>query len=442
MLGLTKLLPSLKGNKVVRRIVYLLSLFILWVAIIVPTYLVYKGEIADTNLLPLSPIPNFNQYVNVSARLAAINPIESSFQMTLDLDAVTNGPEGNGQAPLDLFSVVNGERRLKSPVTIFVQSTSKTFGVNERLGSLSITIPFESGNIISYPFDQHQSSIDITAQIGNPTNNPNATFIPVPLRLTVDGAVPGFSLREFSVFADEGRGFASMFVSLTIGRSGTTKGFSIFIVVLTWFLSLIMGWLSIQVVRLKRPVEAPMLASPCALLFALPSLRNVQPGVPSIGVTVDIVGFFWNMAIVAMSAILIILYFVLRWAPPAPAPSANTSPPMDAPPKRPDRNSADTLPYGRDTLERKQPSSGAGSPAEEEWRYPPTLQVSHDDPPAPSRLHHREAYSLKDFSPVSSRRPSLSPMTSPPQRFANADAFSNSPRLQNVAMRQQQHNRG
>lgn len=43
--------------------------------------------------------------------------------------------------------------------------------------------------------------------------------------------------------------------------------------------------------------------------------RNVQPGVPSIGATCDVIGFFWNMAIVALSAILIILCFILRWKP-------------------------------------------------------------------------------------------------------------------------------
>lgn len=32
---------------------------------------------------------------------------------------------------------------------------------------------------------------------------------------------------------------------------------------------------------------------PAALLFALPSVRTVQPAVPAIGAAVDVIGFFW-----------------------------------------------------------------------------------------------------------------------------------------------------
>ncbi|KAI8926398.1 hypothetical protein BC831DRAFT_229063 [Entophlyctis helioformis] len=38
-----------------------------------------------------------------------------------------------------------------------------------------------------------------------------------------------------------------------------------------------------------------------ALLFALPALRNSQPGAPPIGCTADVAGFFWNMLITGLA---------------------------------------------------------------------------------------------------------------------------------------------
>ncbi|KAI9145140.1 hypothetical protein BKA69DRAFT_665394 [Paraphysoderma sedebokerense] len=96
-------------------------------------------------------------------------------------------------------------------------------------------------------------------------------------------------------------------------RSQLTQFFAIFVVILNWLLSLIMGFFAVQVLLKNRKVEPGALVPPCALLFALPSLRNVQPSAPPVGATTDILGFFWNMAIVAVSAMVVILSFILRW---------------------------------------------------------------------------------------------------------------------------------
>jgi hypothetical protein len=43
------------------------------------------------------------------------------------------------------------------------------------------------------------------------------------------------------------------------------------------------------------------------MLFALPAVRNTQPGSPPIGITMDVVGFFWNLGLVTVAA-LVLLY--------------------------------------------------------------------------------------------------------------------------------------
>jgi len=51
---------------------------------------------------------------------------------------------------------------------------------------------------------------------------------------------------------------------------------------------------------------------PVALIFALPALRNVQPGVPQVGAYCDVVGFFWNVGLVAMAAVAISSVWLVR----------------------------------------------------------------------------------------------------------------------------------
>ncbi|KAF9370590.1 hypothetical protein CPB97_002633, partial [Podila verticillata] len=50
---------------------------------------------------------------------------------------------------------------------------------------------------------------------------------------------------------------------------------------------------------------------------ALPALRETQPGIPAIGCAADVLGFYWNMAIIAISSIMILMSSALRWKEPS-----------------------------------------------------------------------------------------------------------------------------
>jgi hypothetical protein len=49
-----------------------------------------------------------------------------------------------------------------------------------------------------------------------------------------------------------------------------------------------------------------------ALIFGLPALRNVEPGVPAVGALGDYVAFIWAEIIVGLSAIMIKWTWLLR----------------------------------------------------------------------------------------------------------------------------------
>jgi len=68
----------------------------------------------------------------------------------------------------------------------------------------------------------------------------------------------------------------------------------------------------IKMYRKARIVSAPLLALPFILIFALPTLRNVQPGAPPVGSYSDVIGFFWNVGLAAMAAVGISTVWLIR----------------------------------------------------------------------------------------------------------------------------------
>jgi Domain of unknown function (DUF4436) len=49
-----------------------------------------------------------------------------------------------------------------------------------------------------------------------------------------------------------------------------------------------------------------------ALIFGLPALRNIQPGVPGVGVLSDYISFIWAEFIVSTSAIALAWTWIIR----------------------------------------------------------------------------------------------------------------------------------
>lgn len=122
-------------------------------------------------------------------------------------------------------------------------------------------IVFDTGSTRSYPFDSYTSHLEVWChEMENITNR-------IPVQYTMLGAVPGYSLLGKSTLIAK-----TMELEFEFYRSNTTRGFSLFVFCLSWILSVFVGLMAVQVAYSERPVDAPMIASSCALLYALPSL--------------------------------------------------------------------------------------------------------------------------------------------------------------------------
>ncbi|KAI7831160.1 hypothetical protein BC939DRAFT_392162, partial [Gamsiella multidivaricata] len=141
---------------------------------------------------------------------------------------------------------------LSAAIVISLFYTTLTFPESQIMRSVDVTMPYMQGATIDYPFDAYK-------------------------------------------------------------RSPTTIGFSLFIVVIMWALSIAIGIIAIQVIRKYRVTDEHVLTLGITTLFALPALRETQPGIPAIGCAADVLGFYWNMAIIAISSIMIVMASALRW---------------------------------------------------------------------------------------------------------------------------------
>jgi hypothetical protein len=113
---------------------------------------------------------------------------------------------------------------------------------------------------------------------------------------SVDGWVANATLEQRFL----NNGILPLYVDFT--RSRTTKFYAIFVGTLMWILSLSAFFISVSIWSRGRKVEPPTIAVAGALLFALPQLRNTQPGAPLLGCSADCASFFIAMFLVAISS--------------------------------------------------------------------------------------------------------------------------------------------
>ncbi|KAJ3414125.1 hypothetical protein HDV05_007069 [Chytridiales sp. JEL 0842] len=190
---------------------------------------------------------------------------------------------------------------------------TQTFNIPPNLPPtpLEIRSNLATGNPDNYPFETYTSNL---LQVASTTLPPrSSTPQRLPLQIFLVGALQGFKIETLELLdrSDNGDG-TLLSLQIEIKRSRTTRLFSMFVVVLMWVLCLLtvvmagLPWLK------RRKVDIPTIAFGMGLLFALPAIRNAQPGVPPIGCVIDTISFFWSMIITAAAASLMLgnyLYF-------------------------------------------------------------------------------------------------------------------------------------
>ncbi|KAJ3334264.1 hypothetical protein HDU76_003913 [Blyttiomyces sp. JEL0837] len=210
------------------------------------------------------------------------------------------------------------------PLNVTIDSVIYKFPSNTPMSSQDFTAKFSSGDPNSYPFEFYDSpTLEITASTLTPSTSPNSSLIytPIPLQVSIVGALQTYTISLPSIY-DHSLAMDGSLIDfqVRVGRSFTTKLFSLFVMFVMWGLSLLTFAVGLTPWIRRYRIEAPTLAIANTLLFALPALRNSQPGAPPIGATADVVSFFWcEMLTATSSALMLLNYIYFSHKPPQPS---------------------------------------------------------------------------------------------------------------------------
>jgi hypothetical protein len=132
---------------------------------------------------------------------------------------------------------------------------------------------------------------------------------PVPLTIALSASTPGI---KFSGNVSRESSLKVTGIELQIRRADNVIAVSILLMVLMSGLAMSLLGMVFKAMTVGSKVDLVPLSISISLIFGLPALRNVQPGVPPVGAFGDYLSFIWAEIIVGTSAIILIWTWLLR----------------------------------------------------------------------------------------------------------------------------------
>jgi hypothetical protein len=177
---------------------------------------------------------------------------------------------------------------------------------------LSMTTPAASNKaqVPKAPENQPQDALHTEKLvIGAVTLQRNA---PLPLSFAFSASIPGVKFRG-SVTRNESTQVTG--IGLNVRRANNLIAVSIVINAMMTGLAISVLAMVLRVTTAGGEFDLFPLSLSISLIFGLPALRSVQPGVPSVGAFSDYVSFIWAELIVAVSAVIAVWHWLLRARP-------------------------------------------------------------------------------------------------------------------------------
>lgn len=272
---------------------------IIFVALFLLTYGavigIYKMESTRGVADFASPEPGAD-YVEVSINVTNIDPIKGDLAARMQFT-----PHGS-------LAMTNGSNKVSQGVKLAVNTSTgkpeRTFDKGKIMEPVDVVIPIFDGQVNDYPFDRHQAflELEMTSTANPPTE--------IPLKVNFWSNVAGFS-TDATPNPENTTSYIG--IDIKAGRSITTTLFSLFIMLGMWIVAIIVLIQSQMVFGKGKMVEIGMFTYMAALIFALPAVRNIQPGIPPVGTLSDFLSFFWAEGLATVSFITIAYCWLTRY---------------------------------------------------------------------------------------------------------------------------------
>jgi hypothetical protein len=190
-----------------------------------------------------------------------------------------------------------------------------------------------SGNQNRYPFDSYATDIDLlvtapaqkkveTVPEENLEDNtdPLATTLivgtsdldrseTIPINETFTASIPGV---KFNGTVNTDDTYKLMHTSISMRRAYNVIAVSLAVMTVMFVLAFSIMVLVLRVTASPGEINLLPLSLCVALIFGLPALRSIQPGVPAVGGLGDFISFIWAEFIVSTSAIALAWVWIVR----------------------------------------------------------------------------------------------------------------------------------
>jgi Domain of unknown function (DUF4436) len=260
--------------------------------------------------------------VIVSVLVTGVNPVAQEFTAQLRFRLVGNIARDEVTPAVDLKLLANNFRGRQE----------FDFPKGQRVNRIDAVFPLD-GNLSKYPFDRYETTIWLLmttpaskykAQGSNaPKSQPQDALedqlavgavamersVPLPLSLRISADIPGAKFGG-SVTRNETTQLTG--IDLKVRRANDLIVVSILINVMMTALAMSVLAMVLRVTTSSGESDLVPLSMAISLIFGLPALRNVQPGVPPVGTLSDYVSFIWAELIVAVCAVITVGYWLLQ----------------------------------------------------------------------------------------------------------------------------------
>jgi hypothetical protein len=239
-----------------------------------------------------------------------------AYQMSAATSTLRYTVECTGSGEFTSYSASYNDVAVPQNQTLYLQlgRSIKKYNLSAQLDRMDVSQTMAAdgptGSYTFYPFDSYQTEMYYGAYLEAALPGGGLTRTAVPICFVFYNTLALFDIKNINYevamtfnYTKSGtpdyvaNGTANIVVAkVAIARTTATKFFSVFVVILMWGLSSSVMALAIDhlFLRPREPVP-PTVGFSVAFLFALPSLRNVQPDVPVIGSAVDVSVRCWHL---------------------------------------------------------------------------------------------------------------------------------------------------
>jgi hypothetical protein len=299
------------------------TFLVLFLLVFYCTVLVRNVNEGKRRSLKLRDDTDSTDHVAISVLVTGVNPVTQELTAQISLRPQGALARDEVTPAVDLKLLINNVR----------SQQEFDFPQGNRMNPIEAVFPL-NGELNQYPFDRYGTTLWLlmttpARKIEQQTSNlPESTekktpqgehfavgattlqqSTTVPLTISLSASTPGIKFAG-NVTRESSQKVTG--IELKLRRTDNVIAVSILLMMLMICLAMSLLAMVLRAMTTGPRVGLIPLSLSISLIFGLPALRNVQPGVPPVGALGDYVSFIWAEVIVGVSAIIIIWTWLLR----------------------------------------------------------------------------------------------------------------------------------